>query len=112
MASRNGAMPRPGGYWFTPLAIACSAASSMNAGPSVSGNPWPRFTEPVARASADISAKIVVVDDWIRSAFHCDATLELYRQGRALPLLPRGEIESSGASRPNNSTPHALVVHD
>jgi hypothetical protein len=44
-------------------AIAWRAASSMNAGPSLSGKPCPRFTEPVATASADISAKIVVVDE-------------------------------------------------
>ena len=30
------------------------------AGPSVSGKPWPRLTEPVASARADISVKIVV----------------------------------------------------
>ena len=35
---------------------ACLTAS----GPSVSGKPWPRLTEPVAIANADISAKIVV----------------------------------------------------
>ena len=36
------------------------------AGPSVSGNPCPRLIDPVAAASADISAKIVVVNGWSR----------------------------------------------
>src|ERR1700742_4363117 len=53
-------MPGPGGYWFCPLWSAVAAASSMPAGPSVSGKPWPRLTAPVRTASADISAKIVV----------------------------------------------------
>ena len=33
------AIPRPGGYWFTPAEMAARAASNMNSGPSVSGNP-------------------------------------------------------------------------
>src|SRR3954470_1525677 len=66
-------MPRPGGYWLTPAAMASRASSSMNRGPSVSGKPWPRLTDPVEVASADISAKIVVVADRTRSAFHADA---------------------------------------
>src|SRR5262245_37291130 len=65
----------------------------MNAGPSVSGNPWPRFTEPVATASADISAKIVVVDDWIRPAFHWDATR--WTLSSRLAHAPRLRIRSS-----------------
>ena len=40
--------------------MASTAASSTSAGPSVSGNPCPRLIAPVATASADISAKIVV----------------------------------------------------
>ena len=61
MALRNVEMPGPGGYWLCPLAIADRATSSMPAGPSVSGKPWPRFTAPVCAASAVISAKIVEV---------------------------------------------------
>src|SRR3954452_23250414 len=53
-------MPGPGGYWFWPLRMAVTAASSTSRGPSVSGKPWPRFTAPVAAARADISAKMVV----------------------------------------------------
>ncbi len=52
--------PRPGAYWLRPARIAAAAASMISAGPSTSGNPWPRLIESVARASADISAKIVV----------------------------------------------------
>jgi hypothetical protein len=40
--------------------MAVTAASATSIGPSVSGKPWPRLTEPVSRASADISAKTVV----------------------------------------------------
>src|SRR5277367_5140808 len=54
-------MPGPGGYWLPrPSRIAAAAAAAISAGPSVSGKPWPRLTDPVVRASADISAKIVV----------------------------------------------------
>src|SRR5215213_8571873 len=60
MAWRSSAMPGPGGYWFWPLRMAATAASSTSWGPSVSGKPCPRFTAPVAAASADISAKMVV----------------------------------------------------
>ena len=53
-------MPRPGGYWFAPFAMAERAASSTSAGPSSSGKPWPRLIAPVRSASADISVKMVV----------------------------------------------------
>ena len=43
------------------------AASMTSAGPSVSGNPWPRLMEPVSMARADISAKIVVPNPLMRS---------------------------------------------
>ena len=39
----------------------------IDAGPSVSGNPWPRLIEPVRTASALISAKIVVPSPAIRA---------------------------------------------
>ena len=41
--------------------MAATATSRSSSGPSVSGKPWPRFTEPVAAASSDMVAKIVVV---------------------------------------------------
>src|SRR6478735_135101 len=47
--------------------MAATAASSTSGGPSVSGKPWPRLIDPVATASADISAKIVVPKPRIRS---------------------------------------------
>ena len=54
-------MPGPGGYWLPrPSRMAAAAAAAISGGPSVSGKPWPRLTDPVVRASADISAKIVV----------------------------------------------------
>src|SRR5215467_4352833 len=54
-------MPAPGGYWLPrPDSTASAATRAISGGPSVSGKPWPRLTEPVSTASADISAKIVV----------------------------------------------------
>src|ERR1017187_3587783 len=45
MARRSSGMPRPGGYWLPrPLRIASAAAWAISAGPSTSGNPWPRLT--------------------------------------------------------------------
>ena len=59
MAWRSSGIPMAGGYWLWPARMASIAASSTEAGPSVSGNPWPRFTESVANARADISPKMV-----------------------------------------------------
>ena len=59
-------MPIPGGYWLWPARMAATAASITSGGPSSSGKPWPRLMEPVATASADISAKIVVPKPWSR----------------------------------------------
>ena len=66
IAWRSSGTPRPGGYWLRPPRMASTAASSTSGGPSVSGNPWPRLMAPVATASADISAKIVVPNPWRR----------------------------------------------
>ena len=60
-------MPGSGGYWFAPDRSASAAAASISGGPSVSGNPWPRLTEPVRTASADISLKIVVPNGRMRA---------------------------------------------
>ena len=67
MAWRNVGTPRAGGYWLKPLRMASIAASRTSLGPSVSGNPWPRFTAPVAAARLVISAKIVVPKPWRRA---------------------------------------------
>ena len=64
MASRNTAMPGPGGYWLTPLLIAAVSLKNAWTGPSPSGKPWPRLTLPVDMASELISAKIVVPKPW------------------------------------------------
>ncbi len=56
-----------GGYWLCPARMAATAASSTEAGPSVSGNPWPRLIDPVDTASADISPKMVEPKPRIRS---------------------------------------------
>ena len=60
-------MPASGGYWLAPPRKASAAAASISAGPSVSGKPCPRLTEPVRAASADISVKIVVPNGRIRA---------------------------------------------
>src|SRR3954454_20670209 len=49
----------PGAYWLAPDSRARSAAAITSGGPSTSGKPWPRLTDPVRWASADISEKIV-----------------------------------------------------
>src|ERR1700761_6759122 len=71
MATRNSGTPGPGGYWLPwPASTASAAAWATAGGPSTSGKPWPRLTEPVRTASADISAKIVVpmpVRRWLSS---------------------------------------------
>src|ERR1700753_1702125 len=71
MATRRSGTPGPGGYWFPfPSRTASAATWATAGGPSVSGKPWPRLTEPVRTASADISAKIVVpmpVRRWLSS---------------------------------------------
>ncbi len=62
IAARSSGRPGPGGYWFAPPNSAFFAASSIPAGPSVSGNPWPRLTASCRTASAVISAKMVEVN--------------------------------------------------
>ena len=59
IACRSARMPGPGGYWLTPWAMACCAASSMAGGPSSSGKPWPRLTASRRAANADIAAKML-----------------------------------------------------
>ena len=49
----------PGAYWLAPASSARTAAAMTSGGPSTSGKPWPRFTEPVRTARADIVEKIV-----------------------------------------------------
>ena len=66
-AVRSDGTPRPGGYWLTPPVTFAATSASSEAGPSVSGKPWPRLIAPVRRASADISAKIVDVNGAIRA---------------------------------------------
>src|ERR1700761_6260544 len=52
-------MPVAGGYWLPlPVRTASAAALAMADGPSTSGNPWPRLTELVATARADITPKM------------------------------------------------------
>jgi hypothetical protein len=70
----------------------------MAAGPSLSGKPWPRFTAPVAVASAVISAKIVDVNG-----------LNLGTRGLDKGLGTRGSDTSRGASGSGNG-PEANVV--
>src|SRR5688572_32954649 len=81
-------MPGPGGYWLCPARIAAMAASAISIGPSVSGKPWPRLTDPVATASADISAKMVVPRPCSRSASGSRVMAPPWHRG--LPARSRG----------------------
>src|ERR1700761_5793865 len=68
-------MPWLGGYWLRPWRMASTAISLSSPGPSVSGKPWPRLTDPVATASSDMVAKIVVVKGCSRRVRRaCSAT--------------------------------------
>ena len=67
MAKNVVALIPEGAGQFLPLVTAVAAARSIVSGPSVSGNPCPRFTDPVRVASSDISAKMVVPNGLIRS---------------------------------------------
>src|SRR3954447_3498881 len=53
-------MPIMGGYWFQPLTTASAALRRTSSGPGSSGNPWPRFTAPVSRASRDMTSNTEV----------------------------------------------------
>ena len=44
----------PGAYWLRPARSAATARAITSGGPSRSGNPGPRLTDPVRTASADI----------------------------------------------------------
>src|SRR5688572_15907325 len=66
IAARSAGMPGSGGYWLAPDRSASAAAASISGGPSVSGKPCPRLTEPVRAASADISEKMVVPNGRMR----------------------------------------------
>src|SRR5919108_4657317 len=72
MAARSAGTPGSGAYWLRPTRIAACAASRTSAGPSSSGNPWPRLIAPVRSASADISVKIVVPKPARRDAITSD----------------------------------------
>ncbi len=57
---RSSGVPGPGAYWLRAALAAPRTAPAITAGgPSSSGKPWPRLTDPVRIASADISVKIV-----------------------------------------------------
>src|SRR5579863_6352759 len=86
MADRSAGRPGPGGYWLSPRRMAATAASATSAGPSVSGNPCPRLTDPVATASAVISAKIVVANGASRPPAEV-ADMAAIVPGARLPLV-------------------------
>ena len=67
MAARSSGTPWLGGYWLRPATMASAATCASSGGPSVSGKPWPRLRDPVARARSDMAAKIVVVKGRSRS---------------------------------------------
>ena len=51
-------MPRAGGYWLCPCAIARRAASATASGAGSSGKPWPRLSAPCSIARRAIVTKI------------------------------------------------------
>src|SRR5580698_3777111 len=53
--------------------MASTATSLSSSGPSVSGKPWPRLTEPVVVASSDMVEKMVVVKGRSRLARYASA---------------------------------------
>src|SRR5699024_6192257 len=107
-ARRRSALPGPGGYWFTPSAIACWAAARTLGGPSLSGNPWPRFSAPVRWANAVISAKIVGRTSAVRSspaarAVRCQGPsgrvgeVGICAPGSVVVMLPAPGVRDGGA---------------
>src|SRR5689334_4140220 len=85
-------MPMPGAYWLAPASSAASAAAMTEAGPSTSGNPWPRLIAPVRTASADISLK-TVGGMWARRA------AKERSRGFAVGTGPRYPASSGGRAR-------------
>src|SRR5215210_1454410 len=88
-AARSAGTPTPGGYWLTPPVTFAATSASSEAGPSVSGKPWPRLIAPVRSASADISAKIVEVNGAMRAtSMVCTVTAPWCRSRREHPGRP------------------------
>ena len=93
--------------------IAATAASSTSAGPSVSGKPCPRLTASWARASADISAKIVVPKACMRSTSRSVAMTGQRRPPRGTVITKRGgcgAVASPVGDRSHRSTSRAHHV--
>ena len=107
IAWRSSGMPGPGGYWLWPARMAATAASSTSGGPSVSGKPWPRLIEPVATASADISAKIVVPKPWSRDTRYGESATSTVDSASS----SRSSEHSSASSPPLRSTPLRRPAH-
>src|SRR3954454_1253546 len=109
-------MPMPGGYWLWPSRTAVIAASSTSGGPSSSGKPWPRLIEPVATASADISAKIVVPKPCIRSTRYGEsdiATVDSASSSRSSEhsSAPSPSLRSTPLRRPAHPSTPPLRLH-
>src|SRR4051812_29864376 len=96
--------------------MAALAAASICGGPSVSGNPWPRFTAPWWVARAVISAKIVEPKPVMRATSGLSmvrrlclrvrhvAQLAPY-QGQRDPRTDEGEPERCGQAPPLRDHP-------
>src|SRR5215207_6031182 len=96
MASLSTGTPMPGGYWLCPASIAAIAACFTASGPSASGKPWPRLIEPLATASADISAKIVVPNSCRRRFRYGFTTTPIVRTRIAARGRRAGERDQRG----------------
>src|SRR5258708_17643212 len=68
MARRRAGWPLLTAYWFSPARMAAMAAAFTAAGPSKSGNPWPRLMAWCSTARRDMAAKMLVPKVETRSA--------------------------------------------
>ena len=91
-------MPLPGGYWLRPSRMAVTATSRSSSGPSVSGKPWPRLIAPVAVASSDMVAKIVVVNGRRRRARYASPAA-------TATIVPSGACAAYRLRRPCSASP-------
>ena len=93
---------------MAPCSSARTAAAITAGGPSWSGNPCPRLTEPVRTASADISVKIVGAMPWSRVARGSRLVTLL----SARPAVDDGCLATAARARAGPSCWMAIVTAD
>src|SRR5690606_24915665 len=92
--------------------MAARAASSTSAGPSSSGNPWPRLIAPVRAARADISAKMVAAIEPSSPRSPAPAAVRRQAPGtvRIVPGYLRGPASFTGTSERRHRLPKGSGV--